>query len=64
MVIDNKTGLLFEPGNAYQLANLINQLYNNTNMIKQMGENAALHINGLINNEKHFKGLQKLIPGL
>jgi glycosyltransferase involved in cell wall biosynthesis len=64
MVLDNKTGLLFEPGNAIQLAQLINTMYNNPDMITQLGLNAQQHINELINTEKHFEGLQKLIPAL
>ncbi len=64
MVINNQTGLLFEPGNDEQLADLIGSLYADNNLILQMGKNAQLHINLLINTEKHFEGLQKLIPGL
>jgi glycosyltransferase involved in cell wall biosynthesis len=64
MVIDNYTGLLFEPGNALQLANAIKLLYSNEQLILQMGENARKHINQLINSEKHFEGLKKLFPAL
>jgi glycosyltransferase involved in cell wall biosynthesis len=64
MVINNKTGLLFEPGNYTQLSALINQLYASNESIQQMGNNAYQHITQLINTEKHFKGLQKLIPSL
>jgi glycosyltransferase involved in cell wall biosynthesis len=64
MVINNYTGLLFEPGNTHQLSNAITSLYANEELITQMGKNAQQHINELINTEKHFKGLQKLIPQL
>jgi glycosyltransferase involved in cell wall biosynthesis len=64
MVIDNQTGLLFEPGNYNQLAALIQTLYPDDQQITAMGKNAQQHINSLINTQKHFKGLQKLIPGL
>ncbi|MDB5002322.1 MAG: hypothetical protein JWQ34_547 [Mucilaginibacter sp.] len=64
MVINNQTGLLFEPGNYTQLANLIKTLYVNDEQIIQMGKNAQQHINNLINTRKHFEGLQKLIPAL
>lgn len=64
MVINNYTGLLFEPGNAAQLAECISMLYENKGLITMMGENARKHINVLINNETHFKNLQKLIPAL
>ena len=64
MVIENYTGLLFEPGNAQQLASRIKLLYENKELIIEMGKNANKHINMLINNETHFKNLQKLIPSL
>jgi glycosyltransferase involved in cell wall biosynthesis len=64
MVINNHTGLLFEPGNHKQLSHLIKTLYDNKALILQMGKNAQQHINQLIDTEKHFTGLQKLIPGL
>jgi glycosyltransferase involved in cell wall biosynthesis len=64
MVIDQYTGLLFEPGNAEQLAEKIKLLYENEDQIVQMGKNAQLHINQLINNDKHYQGLQRLIPAL
>lgn len=64
MVIDNYTGLLFEPGNAEQLAEAIKVLYADKNSILKMGKNANQHIHQLIDNEKHFKGLQQLIKGL
>jgi glycosyltransferase involved in cell wall biosynthesis len=64
MVIDNYTGLLFEPGNSTQLAGLIKKLYADVELAGQMGTNAKQHITNLINTEKHFEGLQKLISGL
>lgn len=64
MVINNYTGLLFEPGNANQLSQCINLLYNDAEKIKKWGQNAQQHIQQLINTEKHFEGLKKLMPGL
>lgn len=64
MVIDNYTGLLFEPGNVEQLTQKVKWLYENEALAMQMGKNALEHINNLINNETHFKSLQKLIPSL
>jgi glycosyltransferase involved in cell wall biosynthesis len=64
MVINNYTGLLFEPGNVKQLAACIQILFANKQLIDTMGNNAYQHINQLINNQQHFKGLQKLIPTL
>jgi glycosyltransferase involved in cell wall biosynthesis len=64
MVIDNYTGLLFEPGNAEQLAEKVKWLYEKPDFVAEMGKNANAHINILINNETHFEKLQKLIPSL
>ncbi|MGI4749996.1 MAG: glycosyltransferase family 4 protein [Janthinobacterium lividum] len=64
MVIDKQTGLLFEPGNVTQLAEKIKKLYTDEEFNLKMGENARKHIYQLIDNEKHYAGLQKLIPGL
>jgi glycosyltransferase involved in cell wall biosynthesis len=64
MVINNHTGFLFEPGNYNQLAEKVKALYADNERIIEMGKNARQHINQLINTEKHFEGLQKLIPGL
>ena len=64
MVIDNYTGLLFEPGNAVQLTKLIKYLYANPSLVTLMSKNADKHIRRLINNENHFIRLRELIPGL
>src|SRR3569833_265723 len=64
MVIDNYTGLLFQPGDAVQLAAHIGTLYNNESLVASMGRNAEIHIIKIVNNQTHFENLQKLIPGL
>jgi len=64
MVIDNYTGLLFEPGNYTQLGNLITMLYADPDLNAKMGQNARQHITNLIDNDKHYAGLQQLVPGL
>jgi len=64
MVVDDYTGMLFTPGNAEQLAQKIEQLYNNDQIVELMGKNAYEHIRKLINNEHHYEGLKKLIRGL
>lgn len=64
LVINNYTGLLFEPGNAAQLSERIQLLYDNESLVTEMGKNALEHINKLINNSTHYESLQKLIPGL
>jgi glycosyltransferase involved in cell wall biosynthesis len=64
MVIDNYTGRLFEPGNYTQLGKLITMLYADSDLMKQMGQNARQHITTLIDNNNHYTGLKKLVPGL
>ena len=64
MVIDNYTGMLFTPGDAEQLAQKIDQLYNNKQIVELLGRNAYEHIRQIINNEHHYEGLKKLIPAL
>lgn len=64
MVINNYTGLIFEPGNTTQLVDAIQLLYNNKQLITEMGVNAEKHITTLINNQSHYQALQKVIPSL
>ena len=64
MVIEGKTGRLFPHGDVTVLSERIRELYDNTDQIEEMGKNAKVHIHNLINSEKHYAGLQKLIPGL
>lgn len=64
MVISNETGMLFEPGNAQELAEKIRVLFADQTKIENMGLSAKTHIHQLINTEKHFSRLQELVPGL
>ncbi len=64
MVIDGQTGLLFEPGNAVQLAEKIKQLLDNPQKVTEMGIEAQNHITRLINDGCHISGLRNLIAGL
>ncbi|MBG6236625.1 glycosyltransferase involved in cell wall biosynthesis [Pedobacter sp. CAN_A7] len=60
MVIDGRTGLLFEAGNSNQLAEKINELYHDLELQQHMGGQAEQHIHQLINSEKHYAGLQQI----
>lgn len=62
-VIHNKTGLLFESGNSAELAEKISSLYN-SNELNTMGEQAKKHINKIIDPQRHFEALKKIIPQL
>jgi glycosyltransferase involved in cell wall biosynthesis len=62
-VIHEQTGLLFEPGNAAELADMILKLYGSPDLAR-MGENARAHIQSIIDEEKFLKAMQEVIPGL
>jgi glycosyltransferase involved in cell wall biosynthesis len=64
LIVDQLTGLLFEPGNANDLSEKINKLYNNEILVAQYGHNAKLHITKLVNYENHYEELKKFIPNL
>lgn len=64
MVINGETGILFAQGNAPDLSQKIRDLYQDQEAISTMGKKAKQHIHQLINTEKHFNGLKKLIPSL
>ena len=64
MVLDNETGWLYEPKNHAQLAEKIRSLYADQASIDRMGIKANKHIRQLVNSEKHFEGLKKLVPEL
>ena len=62
-VIHGKTGLLFQPGNASDLSEKIQTLYN-SDQLSLLGENAFHHIKSLSDRAKHIAVLKELIPGL
>lgn len=64
MVINEYTGLLFEPGNAEDLSQKMSNLFERPDLILQMGNKARSHIIELINNQKHYEGLRNLIHNL
>jgi glycosyltransferase involved in cell wall biosynthesis len=58
LVVDNVTGLTFDPGNTGQLREKIVYLAQRPKLVEQMGENARLFIEHNLNQEIHY---QKLI---
>ena len=60
MIVDNETGLLFQPGDWQQLAQHIEHLYSNENHRKQMGKNASLLVNSIHTLEKHIEEIVSL----
>ena len=61
LVIDGKTGFLFEPGNITELKNKLLQLWNNELMAEKMGKHARQHAYKLYNFETHWNKLSSLI---
>lgn len=64
MVLEGETGSLYPAGDALILSDRIRTLYDQPEQLQIMGAKAKTHIHKLINSEKHYQGLQKLIPGL
>lgn len=58
MVIENETGLLFNPGDYRELREKINFLLSNPSLVTQMGKNAREKVEKEFNEEIHY---QKLI---
>jgi glycosyltransferase involved in cell wall biosynthesis len=61
LVIDGKTGLLFEPGNILELKNKLLQLWNDEIIAETMGKNARVHAYNLYNFETHWNKINSLI---
>jgi len=61
-VIHNKTGFLFEMGNAANLAEKINELYYHDELIKTFGVQARAHVSNLFDPPKYFENLKRIIP--
>ncbi len=55
LVENGKTGLLFEPGNADDLAEKLLFLWNNNSMAKNMGENARLEFEAKYTPERNYQ---------
>lgn len=63
-VLDGRTGLLFEPGNAAELSEKIGLLFKERAMQEEMGANARRHMLAMTDTETHYTNLKKIIPGL
>jgi len=60
LVQDEKMGLTFEPGNAKDLRDKIEDLINNPKKISEMGKNAREFVEKELNSEKHYKQLMEI----
>lgn len=63
-VLHEQTGMLFEAGNAGELAQRIANLYEDVEKIKKLGIQAKAHAENLFCPQKHFEGLKELVPEL
>lgn len=64
LVIDGKTGLLFEAGNTAHLAEKMNHLWKNPDIVRQMGEAARTHAYDMVNYSTHWNKLQSILTRL
>ena len=62
LVVDNKTGLLFEPANVLQLQEKLLELWNNDDLVNVLGKNAKVHARGLYNFETHWNKINQFLP--
>lgn len=60
LVIDEITGLLFEPGNVIQLRSKITCLINNSRLREQLTENAYNRTLSVVSYQQHYNTLQKV----
>jgi glycosyltransferase involved in cell wall biosynthesis len=60
IIQDGKTGLLFEPGNAKQLAEKIKWLWNNPDLCRQMGQQAQMIVRQQYSKELYYERLMNL----
>jgi glycosyltransferase involved in cell wall biosynthesis len=60
MMEHEKTGLLFEPGNADDLALVISQFYNSVELREKLGKSAREHALKTFAVEEHVRHVQKV----
>jgi len=60
LIIDDETGLTFEPKNTEDLTNKIMYLISNPDKIKQMGVNARRFVEDKLNPERYYSELMKI----
>jgi len=64
LVIDGKTGLLFEAGNAAHMCEKMTYLWKNEDVVKQLGQNARKYAFDMVNFNAHWDKLQSIISKL
>ncbi|MFM2359452.1 MAG: hypothetical protein RLY16_1445 [Bacteroidota bacterium] len=61
LVINEKTGLLFEAGNANHLCEKMRYLWNNESIATELGKNARKHAYEMVNYATHWKKIESII---
>lgn len=61
LVIDGKTGLLFESENSAHLCEKMNYLWNNENIVHEFGKSARIHAENMVNYIHHWKHLNSIL---
>ena len=61
LVIDGETGLLFEPGNSIQLKEKLLQLWNNEELVNDLGKKARRLAYNMVNFDTHWSKLQYVL---
>ena len=64
LVLDGKTGLLFEAGNAAHLCEKMNYLWNNESIVTELGIAAREHAYNMVNFAAHWKKLDVILKKL
>lgn len=60
VIKDGITGFLFEPGNVQDCVNKVERLWDDSNLVKKMGQNARSYVEKKFNQEKHYIRLMKI----
>jgi len=61
LVVDGKTGLLFEPANSAHLSEKMNYLWNNENIVYEFGKSARIHAESMVNYVHHWNHLNFIL---
>lgn len=64
MVIENKTGLLFNPGNNLELRERIHFLLSHPSLVTQMGKNAGEMVENEYNAKTHYEHLMRVYSNI
>ncbi len=64
LVIPGKTGVLFEPGNVQELGEKLIELWNNEQLVFDLGKGAREHAFDLYNFDAHWKKLNNVLKNL